>query len=86
LGIKDLDKFRCALRLKWLWHNWDGKENPWKHLLKVLDKVDRQLFFSSTTVQIGDDKNTPFWETRWINGISPKELAPNLDLTARFKK
>jgi hypothetical protein len=48
--------------------------------------VNRQLFFSSTTVQIGDDKNTPFWETRWINGISPKELAPNLDLTARFKK
>jgi hypothetical protein len=23
LGIKDLDKFGRALRLRWLWYNWD---------------------------------------------------------------
>jgi hypothetical protein len=72
--------------LRWLWHNWDIKEKPWNHLLKVFDKVDRHLFFSSTIVQVGDAKNTPVWESRRINGISPKDLAPNLYHIARFKK
>jgi hypothetical protein len=34
---------------------------------------------------VGDDKNTPFLETRWLNGASPKELAPNLYQVIRFK-
>jgi hypothetical protein len=28
LGIKDLEKFNRALRLRWLWHNWDQQEKP----------------------------------------------------------
>jgi hypothetical protein len=28
LGIKDLDKFGRALRLRWLWHNWDIVDQP----------------------------------------------------------
>lgn len=43
LGFKDLDKFGRALRLRWLWHAWDKKAKPWKRLLKITDKVDRQL-------------------------------------------
>jgi hypothetical protein len=35
LGIKELDKFRRALRLKWLWYNWDVHDQPWKSLLKI---------------------------------------------------
>jgi hypothetical protein len=35
---------------------------------------------------VGDGKNTPFWEARWIDGSTPKELAPNLFKLARFKK
>jgi hypothetical protein len=31
-----------------------------KKLLKVSDPVDRQLFFTSTCIQIGNGKNTPF--------------------------
>lgn len=30
-------------------------------------------------------KNTPFWEARWLNGVSHKELAPHLMLQSRFK-
>ena len=45
LGIKDSDKFGRALRLHWLWYNWDCRERPWKSLLHHQDKVDRQLFF-----------------------------------------
>jgi hypothetical protein len=47
--------------------------------------VDRQLFFSFTIVQVGDGRDTPFWEARWIRGTSPKELAPNLFKLAQFK-
>jgi hypothetical protein len=60
LGIKDLDKFSRALRLKWLWHGWDHRDRPWKQILKVTDPIDRQLFFCSTTMQVGDGMNTPF--------------------------
>jgi hypothetical protein len=60
LEIKDLDKFGRALRMRWLWYNWDTRVRPWKHLLKVTDLVDIQLFFASTSIQIGDGKLTPF--------------------------
>jgi hypothetical protein len=86
LGIKDLDKFSKALQLRWLWFYWDHKEIPWKPLLKVTDITDRQLFFCSTEIILGNGKNTPFWEARWLNGMSPKELAPNLFLVPRMKR
>jgi hypothetical protein len=52
----------------WLWHQWDTKERPWKKLLRVSDAKDRHLFFSSTTIQIGKGKTTPFWKSRWLQG------------------
>jgi hypothetical protein len=78
LGIKDLDKFGRALYVRWLWFSWDTQARPWKKLLKFHDKSDRALFFASTVI-------TPFWDVRWLNGVSPKELAPNLYKQARFK-
>jgi hypothetical protein len=85
LGIKDLDKFERALRLHWLWHQWDTQERPWKELLRHQDKTDRALFFASTLISVSDGKSTPFWESIWLEGVSPKELAPNLYKQARFK-
>jgi hypothetical protein len=86
LGIKDLEKFSKALRLRWLWYNWDQVDMPWKHLLRVSDHTDRQLFFSSTIISLGNGQDTPFWEAKWLNGMAPKELAPNLFEVARYKK
>jgi hypothetical protein len=80
-----LDKFERALCLRWLWFNWDITDRPWKHVLKHRERVDRALFFASTVIEIGDGQNTPFWESRWLSGVSPKELAPNLHRQACFK-
>lgn len=33
LGIEDLEKFNRTLRLRWLWHNWDLQDKPWKKTL-----------------------------------------------------
>jgi hypothetical protein len=49
------------------------------------NKVDRDLFFASTVISVGNDKLTLFWEARWINGVSPKELAPKMYKQARYK-
>jgi hypothetical protein len=84
LVIKDLIKFSRALRLRSLWYSWDQEDKPWKHLLKVSNPTVRQFFFS-TTISLGDGRNTPFWEGKWLNGTSLKELAPNLFQAARYK-
>jgi hypothetical protein len=81
--LANLEKFSRALRLRWLWCNWDKNGKPWRQLLKITDQADRDLFFSSTVVSIGDGKVTPFWEARWLMGASPKELAPNLYLLGK---
>jgi hypothetical protein len=46
LGIKDVEKFSGALRLRWFWYNWSSQDKPWKQLLRVTDQTDRALFFS----------------------------------------
>jgi hypothetical protein len=37
-------------------------------------------------VIIGIGRNTPFWEAKWINGVAPKDVAPNLFKSTRFKR
>jgi hypothetical protein len=46
--------------LRWLWYNSDTKEKSWKNLLKVTYPIDRQFFFSSTIIHIGDGKTLLF--------------------------
>jgi hypothetical protein len=86
LGIKDIEKFGRALRLRWLWNGWCSHLRQWKHLLIIQNPTDRALFFSSTYIQVGDGQNTPFWEAKWVNAVAPKEIAPNIFKHARFKK
>jgi hypothetical protein len=44
-----------------------------------------ELFLCSTMVTVGNGKNTPFWKTRWLDGVAPKDLAPHLFSIARYK-
>jgi hypothetical protein len=85
MEINDLEKFNRALRLRWLWYNWDPKERHWKKLFRLDDPTDRSLF-ASTYVIIGDGKATPFREAKWLHGAAPKDIAPELFEATRFKK
>lgn len=60
LGILDLDRFTRALRLRWLWSQWKQKNRAWTSLESPCNNVDRDLFYASTTVTIGNGKMAPF--------------------------
>jgi hypothetical protein len=59
---------------------WDVIDMQWKHLIKVQDPIEKSLFFNFTYIKIGDGKNIPFWDARWLLGSAPK-----LYKLARFK-
>jgi hypothetical protein len=52
--------------MRWLWYNWDHQARPWKHILKITDHADLNLFFCSTRISVGNGKNTPFWKANWL--------------------
>jgi hypothetical protein len=36
------------------------------------------MFEASTTVQVGDGRNTLFWQAKWLEGDSIRSFAPEL--------
>jgi hypothetical protein len=42
--------------------------------MKVQYPVDRAMFYNSTYILIGNSRNTPFWEARWLNEQPPRTL------------
>jgi hypothetical protein len=57
-----------------------------ERILQDFNLIKNSYFFSSTIIQIGDGSKTPFCEAKWIHGIAPKHLAPNLYKATRFKR
>jgi hypothetical protein len=57
IGIKDIERFGRALRLRWLWNCWDVVDRPWKNLLKIYDKRYMALFFASTVITVNNGMN-----------------------------
>jgi mannosylglycoprotein endo-beta-mannosidase len=86
LGIPNLDKFARALRLRWLWHQWVSTDKPWVGTETPCDDEDKLLFAACTTITIGDGKKANFWESGWLQGRRPKDIAPNLFKISRKKK
>jgi hypothetical protein len=37
---------------------------------------DKDFFYASTTITIGNGARAPFWESPWLNGCKPKDNAP----------
>jgi hypothetical protein len=78
LGVLDLERFSRALRLRWLWFQWTEPNRPWVGTDPPCDEIDKQLFRVSTIVTLGDGRQAKFWESSWLDGRAPRDLASNL--------
>jgi hypothetical protein len=83
LGILDLERFARALRLRWMWYQWNQKDRAWNELELPCDGRDRELFAASTVVSIGDGRTASFWSSSWVDGKTPKSMAPSLFVKSR---
>ena len=77
LGLLNLEKFSRALRLRWLWHEWVSPKKAWVGSDIPCDDTDQLLFAACTTITIGDGKKTKFWQSGWLHGRRPRDIAPN---------
>jgi hypothetical protein len=68
LGILHLEKFARALRLRWPWFEWREPSKLWVGLGTPCNEVDMSLFYSATTITIGNGKIAPFWDSPWFRG------------------
>jgi hypothetical protein len=78
LGVLDLELFGRALRLRWLWYAWTESDRPWVGTDVPCNDVDKQLFRASTEVILGNGRKAKFWDSAWIFGQAPRDIAPNL--------
>jgi hypothetical protein len=53
LGIKKLEFFSRALRLRWKWFLWADEARPWSGLPLPCEEVDDDLFAASITITLG---------------------------------
>jgi hypothetical protein len=85
LGILDLERLARALRLRWYWFQWKNNDRPWTGLELPCDKTDKDMFHASTIIKVGKGNKTNFWYSSWLDGRSPRNLAPLLFRKSRRK-
>jgi len=78
LGVQDLELTGLALRLRWLWLDHPDRSRAWSGLGIQPSSTERELFFASTHMVLGNGQSALFWEDRWIDGHSVREIAPLL--------
>lgn len=78
LGVQDLERAGLALRLRWQWLSRTDSNCAWSGLDLQFTGAERDFFFASTTMTLGDGLTAKFWEDRWIQGRSVREIAPLL--------
>ena len=75
LGILNLPKFASTLRLRWLWQKWSNEPKPWLNLGGPCNHHDHELFVTTTIVTIGNREKASFWNSSWLEGRRPKDIA-----------
>lgn len=76
IGVLHLGKFSPALRLRWPWYEWNDSHRMWVGMGNPCDEDDMDLFYASTTITIGNGAIAPFWDSPWLFGRKPKDVAP----------
>jgi len=57
-----------ALRLIWLWKEWEEEGRMLNNLDTPCDTTDRLLFAAATSITVGDGMRTSFWSNAWLHG------------------
>jgi hypothetical protein len=78
LGVHDLERTSMSLRLRWLWLSRTDGRRAWHGLELQFSDQEQALFFASTTMILGNGRDAKFWDDRWIEGRSVREIAPSL--------
>jgi hypothetical protein len=78
LGILHLDKFATALHLRWPWLEWKDNTKIWAGFGNPCTVEDMEIFYSATTLTLGNGRKTPFWHAPWHQGARPKDIAPTI--------
>lgn len=78
LGVLDLQTFNRALRIRWQWLKWKDTNKPWSEMAIQHTPTELELFRTCTTILLGNGQRAAFWHDRWLQGKSPKEIAPDL--------
>jgi hypothetical protein len=78
LGITDLGHTTISLRVRWLWIMRTDPLQPWRGFDMHFSKEERQIFDASSFMMLGDGSSALFWEDRWLDGQSIKNIAPDL--------
>ncbi|WVZ77322.1 hypothetical protein U9M48_025203 [Paspalum notatum var. saurae] len=86
LGVLDIHRFARALRLRWLWRQWEDPNAPWAGLETPCNDTDKLLFAAATKITIGNGDKTSFWHCAWIEGKRPKDIAPDIFAASRDRK
>ncbi|KAK1627407.1 hypothetical protein QYE76_001722 [Lolium multiflorum] len=78
LGIPDLARMAISLRVRWLWRMHTDPQRPWRGLDMQFSKAELDIFAASTSMTLGNGESALFWEDRWLDGRSIKEMAPEV--------
>ena len=70
------EKFARALRLRWLWLEWKEPTKLWVGTGNPCDEMDKNLFYASMTITVGNGARTPFWDSPWVRDQKPRDIAP----------
>ena len=76
LGVLNTNKFTRALRLRWPWYEWKEPIKMCVGMGNPCDEEDLEFFYASTTIIVGNGAKTPFWDSPWLFGRKPKDIAP----------
>lgn len=85
LGVLNLDKFAKALRLRWLWFEWTDSKKPWIGMGTPCTDKDRDFFAAATSVTVGNGCTAMFWNSSWLHGLRPRDIAPSIFDLSRKK-
>ena len=85
LGVLNTNKFARALRLRWPWYEWKEPTKLWVGSGNPCDEEDLNFFYACTTITVGNGAKTPFWDSPWLLGRKPKDIAPLIYVTSSQK-